>query len=174
MSEDRLRQIRRGFAADASQGDEPPDLGPLRALAEREELADATGRLADAYGRSLRDDDPLRPLATDVARALTEAGFTLHHCAQHHPLYRLGGICLLPVAPSHDPDRRGGIVVSWTTHNLLSLDWGRGAAYHGTQGVMNRALSEVLDGLGFQVCPFGVGGAWIVTGRKPGGREPGE
>ena len=38
MSQDRLHQIRCGFAADASQGDEPPDLGPLRALAEREEL----------------------------------------------------------------------------------------------------------------------------------------
>jgi len=61
-------------------------------------------------------------------------------------------------------------VVSWTTHNLLSLDWSRWAAYHGTQAVMNGALSEVLDGLGFQVSPFGVGGAWIVTGRKPGGR----
>jgi hypothetical protein len=174
MSEDRLHQIRRGFADNASQIDEPPDLGPLRALAESEELADATGRLTDAYGRPLRDDDPLRPLAADVARALTKAGLTLHHCAQHHPLYRLGGVCLLPVVPSHDPDGRGGIVVSWTTHNLLSLDWGRWAAYHGTQDVMNGALSEVLDLLGFQVSPFGVGGAWIVTGRKPGGREPGE
>jgi hypothetical protein len=174
MSEDRLRQIRRGFYDDAPQGDEPPDLGPLRALAEREELADAAGRLADAYGRTLRDDDPLRSLVSDIAWALTEAGFTLHHCAQHHPLYRLGGVCLLPVAAGHDPDGRGGVVVSWTTHNLLSLDWGRWLAYHGTQDVMNGALSEVLDGLGFQVAPFGVGGAWIVTGRKPGGQETGE
>lgn len=174
MSQDRLRQIRRDFADDASQRDEPPDLGPLRALAEREELADAAGRLADAYGRPLRDDDPPKPLATDVAWALTEAGFTLHHCAQHHLLYRLGGVCLLPVAPGHDPDGRGGVVVSWTTHNLLALDWGRWVAYHGTQDVMNGALSEMLDGLGFRVSPFGVGGAWIVTGRKPGGRETGE
>ncbi len=35
MSQDRLHQISRGFAADASQGDEPPDIGPLRALAGR-------------------------------------------------------------------------------------------------------------------------------------------
>jgi hypothetical protein len=174
MSQDRLRQVSRGFAADASQNDAPPDLGPLRVLAEHEELADAAGRLADAYGRALRGDDPLRPLVTDVARALTEAGFTMHHCAQHHPLYRLGGVCLLPVAAGHDPDGRGGVVVSWTTHNLLSLDWGRWVEYHGTQEVMNGALSEVLDGLGFQVVPFGVGGAWIVTGRRPGGQEPGE
>jgi hypothetical protein len=174
MSQDRSHQIRCGFAADASQCGGPPDLGPLRALAEREEFADAAGRLADAYGRPLRDDDPLRPLAADMARALTEAGFTLHHCAPHHPLYRLGGVCLLPVAAGHDPDGRGGVVVSWTTHDLLSLDWGRWVAYRGTQDVMNNALSKVLDALGFQVCPFGVGGAWIVTGRKPGCGEPGE
>jgi len=92
MSQDRLHRIRRGFADAASQGDGPPDLGPLRALAEHEELADAAGRLADAYGRPLHADDPLRPLAADVARELTEAGFTMHHCAQHHPLYRLGGV----------------------------------------------------------------------------------
>jgi hypothetical protein len=174
MSEDCSHQTRRGCADDASQSDEPPDLGPLRALAEREELADAAGRLADAYGRPLRDDDPLRPLASDVARALTETGFALHHCVQRHPLYRFGEVCLLPVAAGHDPDGRGRGVVFWTTYNLLSLDWGRWLAYHGTQNVMNGALSEVLDALGFQVSPFGVGGAWIVTGRKPGRQETGE
>jgi hypothetical protein len=174
MSQDRLEQIRHGFADDASRSDEPPDLGPPRALAEHEEVADAIGRLADAYGRSLRDDDPLKPLASNIAQALTEAGFTLHHCTQHHPLYRLGGVCLLPVAAGHDPDGQGGVVVSWTTHDLLSLDWGRWLAYHGTQDTMNGALSEVLDVLGFRVSPFGVGGAWIVTGRKPGGPEAGQ
>jgi hypothetical protein len=71
-----LEQIRRGFSDDASQGDEPPDPGPLRALAEREEVADAIGRLADAYRRPLRDDDPLKPLAkrpawTMAARLMT-------------------------------------------------------------------------------------------------------
>lgn len=39
------------FADDAYQGDEPPDLSPLRELAELEELAEATGHLADACGR---------------------------------------------------------------------------------------------------------------------------
>ena len=125
-------------------------------------------RLADAYGRPLAADDPLAPLARDIARALTEAGFTLHHCAQSHPLYRLGGVCLLPVARGHDPDGRGGVVVSWTTHDLLSLDWDRWREYQGAQGVMNGALSEVLDALGFEVWPFGLGGAWIVTGRRAG------
>ena len=174
MSEDRLHQLKTGYSADAYLAEEPPDLSPLRAVAEREELADAVSRLTDAYSRPLPADDPLAPLAGDIARALTEAGFSLHHCAQHDPLYRLGGVCLLPVADGHDPDGRGGVVVSWTTHDLLPLDWGRWLAYHGTQDVMNGALSEVLSGLGFQVSPFGVGGAWIVTGRKPVGREAGE
>lgn len=86
MSEDRLRQIRSGFAADASQDQGPPDLGPLRALAEREELADAAGCLADAYGRPLRGDDLLRPLATDIAwayRVGADRGWV--HLASLHP-----------------------------------------------------------------------------------------
>jgi hypothetical protein len=173
MSEDRIRQLRRGYADDDYTGDEPPDLCPLWALAEREELADAAGRLADGYGRPLPADDPLAPLAREVARSLTEAGFTLHHCAQHHPLYRLGGVCLLPVARGHDLDGQGGVVVSWTTHDLLSLDWDRWREYQGTHDVMNGALAQVMDALGYQVWPFGLGGAWIVTGRKPGWQEVG-
>ncbi len=94
------------------QGDGPPDLGPPRALAEQEELADAASCLADGYGQPLGEDDPLRPLACDVAWALTEAGFILHHCDQHHRLYRLGGVCLLPVARGDSPEGRAGVVVS--------------------------------------------------------------
>ena len=33
MSDDRLNQLRAGYAEDAYTGDEPPDLDPLRALA---------------------------------------------------------------------------------------------------------------------------------------------
>ena len=173
MADDRLQQIQRGDAEDDSLGAEAPDLGPLRALAETAELAEAVARLADAYGRSLPADDPLAALGREVARALTEAGFTLHHCAWSHPLYRLGGVCLLPVARGHDPDGRGGVVISWTTHNLLSLDWGRWREYQRVQGLMNGALSELLDALGFERRPFGLGGAWIVTGRQAG-REAAE
>jgi hypothetical protein len=36
---------------------------------------------------------------------------------------------------------------------------------------MNGALSEVLDALGFERWPFGVGGAWIVTGHQMADRE---
>jgi hypothetical protein len=168
VPDDRLQEIWRGYAEDDYLGDEPPDLGPLRALAEAAELAEAMATLADPYGRPLPADDPLAPLACDIARALTEAGFTLHHCAQSHPLYRLGGVCLVPVARGHDPDGRGGVAVSWTTHNLLSLDSYRWREDQGAHGAMNGALSEVLDALGFAVSPFGVGGAWIVTSRRAG------
>ena len=173
MPDDRLNQLRRGYAEDEYLGDEPPDLGPLRALAETAEFAEAVTRLADAYGRPLPADDPLAPLARDIARALTEAGFALHHCAQSHPLHRLGGVCLVPVARGHDPDGQGGVVVSWTTHDLLSLDWDRWRDYQGAHEVMNGALPQVLDALGFEVWPFGLGGAWIVTGRRPGWQEAG-
>ena len=98
MANDRLQEIRRGYAEDDHQADEPPDLGPLRALAEDAELGEAASRLTGAYGRPLPASDPLAPLARDIARPLIEAGFTLHLSAQSHPLYRLGGVCLLPVA----------------------------------------------------------------------------
>jgi integrase len=35
-------------------------------------------------------------------------------------------------------------------------------------GLMKGALSEVLDSLGFEVVPFGLGGAWFVTGCRAG------
>ena len=100
MSDDLFRV---DHAADAYLGDEPPDLGPLRALAERAELADAVSGLTDGYGCRLADSDPFAPLARRIACDLVEAGFTLHHCAQHHPLCRLGGVCLLPVASGQWP-----------------------------------------------------------------------
>jgi hypothetical protein len=100
-------------------------------------------------------------------------GLTLHHCGRSDPLYRLGGVCLVPVAGGRDPDFPGGVVVSWTTHDLLSRDWGRWREHQGTQDAMNAALSGVLDALGFEVSPFGVGGAWIVAGRRAG-REAAE
>jgi hypothetical protein len=84
-----------------------------------------------------------------VAAALTEAGLNLHNCATHHPRYRLGGVCVLPVPSGHNPDGQGGIAVSWTTHNLLALDWDRGREQQATQQAMNRALASVLKALGY-------------------------
>jgi hypothetical protein len=157
MSDDRVRQIRQGFADDISQSGVTPDLGPLRAVAEREELAQAVSRLVDCYRRPLPADDPLYPLARDVARALTEAGLPLHDCVQGRPLHRLGGVCLLPVARVHDLDGRGGVVASWTAHDLLSLDDDRWREHDGAREVMNGTLGQVLDALEFAVWPFGLG-----------------
>jgi hypothetical protein len=113
--------------------------------------------------------DSNAPLARDVAAALTEAGFTLHNCAPHHPQHRLGGVRLLPIPSSHNPDGQGGIAVSWTTHNLLAMDWDRGRERQGTQEAMNRALAAVLKALGYQIQPFGTGGASLVTEPRRGG-----
>lgn len=79
-------------------------------------------------------------------------------------MYRLGGVCLLPIARDHDPGGRGGVVVSWTTHDLPSLDWDRRNEYHGAHEVTNGALGQVLCALGYQVWPYDLGGAWFVTG----------
>jgi hypothetical protein len=161
--EHQSRQVDCGSADDGLVDEEAPDLGPLRETTEAAELTEATAGLTDGSGGPLPAGDPLRPLACAVARALTEAGFTLHHCARHHPRHRLGGVCLLPAAARRAPESKAGVVVSWTTHDLLSLDWCRWPEYHGTQQVMNGALGQVLDVLGFQVAPFGSGGTHIVT-----------
>jgi len=84
-----------------------PDLGPLRAAVEAAELAQAVSGLVSIDGCRLADSDPLAPPAPDIARSMTEAGLTVHHCAQHEPPYRLGGACLLASAPpGHAPPAR--------------------------------------------------------------------
>jgi hypothetical protein len=170
MPEEQFSDLNLGDPEDDFQ---PPDLRPLRTLAEREELADARARLADGLGHPLLAGDPNAPLARDVAAALTEVGFTLHNCAAHHPQYRLGGVCLLPIPSSHNPDGQGGIAVSWTTHDLLAMDWDRGRERQGTQEAMNRALAAVLKALGYQVQPFGTGGASLVIEPRRGGPPKG-
>ncbi|MBO0815925.1 MAG: hypothetical protein J2P30_12405 [Actinobacteria bacterium] len=147
-----------------------PDLGPLRAVAEAAELADAASGLASADGYRLTDHDPCAPLARDIARSLTEAGLPVHCCARHDPRYRLGGVCLLPV-PACQGTCPGGIAVSWTAHRLLHLDWDRYGTCAGTQQAMNTALGAVLRAFGYAAEPFGPGGAWLVIGRH--GQDPG-
>jgi hypothetical protein len=88
-----------------------PDPGPLRAAAEAAELAQAVSRLVSIDGCRLADSDPLAPLARDIARSMTEAGLTVHHCAQRDPLYRRGGVCLLAVS-AESGTGHGGIAVS--------------------------------------------------------------
>jgi hypothetical protein len=141
------------------------DPGPLRAAAEAAEPAQAVSGLVSIDGCRLADSDPPAPLARDIARSLTKAGLTVHHCAQHDPLYRLGGMCLLAV-PAESGTGSSGIAVSWTVHNLLLLDWDRYGTYTGTQQAINTALGGVLRAFGYTVTPFGSGGAWLVTGRR--------
>ena len=142
-----------------------PDPGPLRAPAEAAELAQAVSGLAGIDGCRLADSGPLAPLARDIARSMTEAGLTVHHCARHNPLYRLGGVCVFAV-PADSGTGHGGIAVSWTVHNLLLPDWDSHGTYTGTQQSMNAALGGVLRAFGYPVTPFGSGGAWLVTGRR--------
>jgi hypothetical protein len=141
-----------------------PDPGPLRAAAEAAEPAQAVTGLCSIDG-CLADSDPLASLTRDIARSLTEAGLTVHHCAQHDPLYRLGGVCVLAV-PAESGTGSSGIAVSRTVHNLLLLDWDRYGTYTGTQQAINTALGGVLGAFGYTVTPFGSGGAWLVTGRR--------
>jgi hypothetical protein len=141
-----------------------PDPGPLRAAAEAAELAQAVSGLVRVDGCRLAYSDPLAPLARDIARSMTEAGLTMHHCAQYHPLYRLGGVCLLAVRA--ESGTGSGIAVSWTVHNRLVLDGARYGTYAGTQQAMNTALGGVLRVFGYPIAPFGSGGAWLVTGRR--------
>jgi hypothetical protein len=143
-----------------------PDLSALRAAAEGAEFTRAEAALTGACGYRLAGADPLPPLARDIARALTEAGLTVHHCAKHDPLHRLGGVCLLAI-PAGPPDGGGGIAMSWIVHNLhlLLLDWDRYNTYMSTQQAMNSALSDVLRAFGYPMTPFGSVGAWLVTGR---------
>jgi hypothetical protein len=145
-----------------------PDLVPLRALAECSELAEAVSGLTDCDGARLAAVTPPGPLAREIARALVEAGFTLHHCSNWDPLHRLGGVCLQPVRDGH-----GGVAVSWAAHDLLSFDQDRAETCHVLREVMNGALAGVLFALGYAVRPFGPGGAWIVNGSRARGEETG-
>jgi hypothetical protein len=165
MSNDWSQRVPDGPADDGWLA-EAPNLEPLRAAAGRTELAEAKACLASSYGFRLRDDDPLASLARDLAEELTLAGFAVHHCVVSDPLHRLGGVCLLPVPAWAGPADDSGVIVSWTTHKLLSLDWDRWGEHQGVQAAMNRAIADVLGALGFRVRPFGQGGATLVTGRR--------
>ena len=138
-----------------------PDLAALPAAAGDAEFAEAEAGLASAG-----------PLARDLARSLTEAGLTLHHCAAYDSLYRLGGVCLLLVSAEAGTGQ-SGISVSWTTHDLLLRDRRRYRTYQDAHQAMSAVLDSVLTAFGYQVAPFGSGGAWLVTGRRSRGTEAG-
>jgi hypothetical protein len=147
-----------------------PDPAALRAAAGDTEFAEAEARLVSSRGYPLAS---VSPLARDLARSLTEAGLSLHHCAAHEPFYRLGGVCLLPV-PARAGTGQGGISVSWTTHDLLLHERRRYRTYRHTHQAMNAALGRVLTAFGYQLAPFGSRGAWLVTGRPSRGTGAGQ
>jgi hypothetical protein len=142
-----------------------PDLTALRALAECGELAEAVSGLTDADGTPLGAGAPPGRLGREIARALVEAGFTLHRCSNWDPLQRLGGVCVVPVPGGPDRAGAGGVVVCWTAH-LLALDLGQARAWDATREIMNTALAEILCALGYAIRPFGSGGACIATGSR--------
>ena len=149
-----------------------PDLAALRAAAGDAEFAEAKARVLNNYGYRLSGGDPLAPLVRDTSRSLAGAGFTLHHCAAHDPLYLLGGVCLLPV-PAEAGVGPGGISVSWITHDLVLRDKSRYGIYRPTHQAMNAALGSVLTAFEYQVAPFG-SAAWLVTGRRTQRTEAGQ
>ena len=149
-----------------------PDLAALRATGNAE-FAGAEVQLLNSYGYQLGGAGPLAPLARDIARSLTEAGLAPYHCATHDPLYRLGGVCPLEVPPGAGTGR-GGISVSWTTHDLLLRDPCSYRIYRDTHQAMNVALGGVLTAFGYRVAPFGSSGGWLVTGRRTRGTGAGQ
>ena len=64
--------------------------------------------------------------------------------------------------------------MSWTTHDLLLRDQRRHRAYRDTHQAMNAALGRVLAAFGYQVAPFGSGGAWLATGHRSLGTGAGQ
>jgi hypothetical protein len=141
-----------------------PDPGPLRAAAEAAELARVVTGLVSIDGYRLADSDPLAPLARDIARSLTEAGLTVHHCAQHDPLYRRGGVCLLAVPA--EPGTGSRTAVSWIAHNRLVLEWAMDGTHAGAQQAVSTAFGGVLRAFGYPIAPFASAVAWLVTGRR--------
>lgn len=98
---------------------------------------------------------PAGYLAREVATALVEAGFELHHCAAKAAT---GGVCL---TPTNDPD---GVVVAWTQHDRMAIEFVHGHdSYVGVQETMNYAVADVLVAIGFALEGFGQASAHIVT-----------
>ena len=123
--------------------------------------------LPKVMNRRISERYRLSPSATNLPtrRALIEADSP---CTNAPSTIRTTGSagCACCLAAGHDSDGEGEVVASpCKTHHLLSPDWGPWLVYHGTQDVMNGSLPEVLDGLGYQMLPFGMRGAWIVTDR---------
>jgi hypothetical protein len=122
------------------------------------ELGRHLDRLPAEWDDLLTDTDPLTTLVVEVAAALIEAGLPLHDAGATQSG---GGVCLVP-----DQDA-GGLLVSWRPHDRMSLQHSRGAtADEAVQRLMNVAILEVLEQLGFVVEPAGATACALVTALR--------
>lgn len=118
---------------------------------------DVTGELTKVSGSDgarLRLDHPLAQTLAALTRTLVETGFTVHDCATRE---RTGGVCLTPAS------RQDGVIVTWTTHDSLSLDSSRYGQDWDVHEVMNYALADVLRLTGWHVDTYGQASAHMVT-----------
>jgi hypothetical protein len=141
-----------------------PDLAALRAAAGDAGFAEAEAELVSSRGYPLTDADPL---VYDLTRSLTEASFTLHHCATQDLPYQPGGVCLLPISPGAGAGQ-SGISVSWTTHDLLMQAQRMYCVYCDIHQAMNAALGSVPAAFACQVARSAYGGSWLVAGWGTG------
>ena len=119
------------------------------------DLGDQLDRLPRDWDELLTDTDPLTTLVVEIAAALVEAGLPLHDATQGSPA---GGVCLVPESGFR------GVVVTWRSHDRMSVHHVRGAAADATvQQSMNAAIADVLGNLGFVVEPRGATGGSLVT-----------
>jgi hypothetical protein len=122
------------------------------------ELGDQLDRLPEDWDALLSDTDPLTTLVVEIAAALVESGLPLHDAPQGHPG---GGVCLMPEPASQ------GVLVSWRTHDRMSLHHLRGVPAAATvRQSMNAAVADILANLGFVVEPFGATGSSLVTALR--------
>ena len=124
------------------------------------ELGEHLERLPEDWDELLTDADALTTLVVEVGAALVEAGLPLHDCTprdtdQDRPT---GGVCLTPDVGS------AGVLVTWRSHDRMSLHQARGAAAGAVvQETMTAAVAAVLVQLGFAVELVGPGACYRVT-----------
>jgi hypothetical protein len=126
------------------------------------ELGEHLERLPEDWDELLTDAGALTTLVVEVSAALVEAGLPLHDCTPRHTDRDrpTGGVCLTPDGGS------AGVLVTWRSHDRMSLHEARGAAAGAlVQETMTAAVAAVLVQLGFAVELVGPGACYRVTPR---------
>jgi hypothetical protein len=139
---------------------------------DRAWLADLSGdleRVGEEWDALVDDVSPLVGLLCQLGASLVEVGLPLHDCSGRTPTRSRGGVCLTP-SPLHD-----GVVVAWTQHLRTTREAPRPPeTERWLQETMNRALADLLGGLGFTTASFGEASAALVTGRRASLETAGE